>query len=214
MNPRLKTSKKWTAFPAEYAKQIQNVFNENFAEFLDDAKILIEGRIYSEEILLRVGYHEEGRLSQANFEVSISYSQQEQDAIQRIHNCVDAAASMMMDYLENQGEVDIPYNWKEIPFQGKKIYVQFTTENSSLEAQANALLGVDESDLLNEDASLEEDALSRAEQSEELSPPRDGDDDLVEDDDLDEKDLEEEPKDKGPRMFGGKPSKAKKNKLH
>ncbi len=207
MNPRLKTSKKWTAFPAEYAKQIQNVFNESFAEYLEAAEILIEGRIYPGEIMLRVGYLEAGRLSQANFEVSMAYSQQEQDAIQRIHNCVDAAASLMMDYLENEGEVDVPYTWKEISFQGSKIYVQFTTENSSLEAQANALLGVSEADLLNEDLSSEEDALSRAEQSEELSPPRNHEDDLIEDDELEEEK-------KGPRMFGGKRIPDKKNKLH
>lgn len=210
MNPRLKNSKKWTAFPNEYKQQIQNVFNENFAQFLDEAEILIEGRIYPEEILLRVGYHEKDRLAQANFEVSMNYSQQDQDAVQRIHNCVDAAASMMMDYLESDGEVDFPYTWKEIPFQGKKIYVQFSTENSSLEAQANALLGVDESDLYNDENSDDEDALSRAEQSEELSPPRDDDEDFSEDD---EEDTAEESEDKGPRMFsGGKRS--NKSKLH
>ncbi|KHD87342.1 MAG: hypothetical protein OM95_15100 [Bdellovibrio sp. ArHS] len=209
MNPRLKSSKKWTAFPKEYSEQIQAVFTENFAQYLDNAELVIDGRIYPEEILLRVGYLEKGRLAQANFEVSMSYSQDQQDAVQRIHNCVDAAAGMMMDYLENDGEVDFPYTWKEFPFQGKKLYLQFTTENSSLEAEANKLLGVDKESLYNETDESDEDALSRAEQSEELSPPRDDEDFTPEDE---EDDDEDDSEDRGPRMFGG--PKKKKDDLH
>ncbi|WP_413612188.1 hypothetical protein [Bdellovibrio sp. HCB-110] len=212
MNPRLKSSKKWTGFPKEYSEQIQAVFKENFAQYLDEGDLIIEGRIYQEEILLRVGYLEKGRLAQANFEVSMNYSQDEQDAVKRIHNCVDAAASMMMEYLENDGEVDFPYTWKEFPFQGKKIYLQFTTENTSLEEQANKLLGLEDESLYHEEDESE-DALSRAEQSEELSPPRDEDDDFSEEEeDLDE-DEESDEENRGPRMFSGK-SKKKKDDLH
>lgn len=213
MNPRLKSSKKWTGFPKEYSEQIQAVFKENFAQYLDEGDLIIEGRIYQEEILLRVGYLEKGRLAQANFEVSMNYSQDEQDAVKRIHNCVDAAASMMMEYLENDGEVDFPYTWKEFPFQGKKIYLQFTTENTSLEEQANKLLGLDEESLVHDEDETDEDALSRAEQSEELSPPRDEDDDFSEEDEDIEEDEESGKEDRGPRMFGGK-SKKKKDDLH
>ncbi|WII71107.1 hypothetical protein QJS83_11610 [Bdellovibrio sp. 22V] len=207
MNPRLKSSKKWTAFPKEYSEQIQAVFRENFSQYLENAELLIEGRIYTEEIVLRVGHHEEGRLAQANFEVSMNYSQSEQDAVSRIHNCVDAAASMMMEYFEKEGEVDFPYVWKEYPFQGKKLYLQFTTENSSLEAEANKLLGLEDDTLLHEEDESDEDALSRAEQSEELSPPRDDEDyeEGAEDEDEDRDD-----EDNGPKMFSGK----SKKKLH
>ncbi|AHZ84578.1 hypothetical protein AB1A81_09560 [Bdellovibrio bacteriovorus] len=202
MIPRLKSSKKWTSFPKEYSDQIQAVFKENFAQYLDNAQLIIEGRIYQEEIVLRVGYLEEGRLAQANFEVSMSYSQEQQDAVSRIHNCVDAAASMMLEFLENEGEVDFPYTWKEVPFQGKKVYLKFSTENSNLEAEANKLLGLSEDDMLHDtDEEADEDALSRAEQSEELSPPRD-DEDYSEDEVSDES--EEDSEDKGPKMFGGK----------
>lgn len=202
MNPRLKSSKKWTNFPKEYADQIQSVFKENFSQYLDNAELLIEGRIYPEEIMLRVGYLEEGRLAQANFEVSMSYSQEQQDAIRRIHNCVDAAASMMMEYLENDGEVDFPYTWKEVPFQGKTIYLKFSTENSSLEAQANKILGLTEEEMMIEDTSEDdEDALTRAELSEELSPPRDDSNSSTT---KDEDSNEEQEDDKSPRMFSGK----------
>lgn len=211
MNPRLKSSKKWTSFPKEYSDQIQAVFTENFAQYLDDAELIIEGRIYQEEIMLRVGYHEKGRLAQANFEVSMNYSQEEQDAVQRIHNCVDAAASMMMEYLENDGEVDFPYVWKEYPFGTKKLFLQFSTENSSLEAEADKLLGLDEGSMVH-DEEESEDALARAEQSEELSPPRDEDDEEFSEAEDEEDDSDDET-DKGPRMFGGK-AKKKKDDLH
>lgn len=204
MNPRLKSSKKWTSFPKDYLNQMQVVFKENFAQYLDKGELVIEGRIYPEEITLRVGYLEKGRLAQANFEVSMNYSQSDQDALERIHNCVDAAASMMMEYLENDGEVDFPYVWKEVPFQGKKIYLQFNTENSSLEEAANKLLGIDEETLLHEENDNEEDALSRAEISEELSPPRDEDEIEVD---------EEDEEISGPQMFTTKTSK-KKEELH
>jgi hypothetical protein len=173
MNPRLKSSNKWTSFPKEYLAQIQAVFNENFSHYLGRGELIIEGRIFSEEILLRVGYLEQGRLAQANIDVSINYSQEDQDAVKRIHNCVDAAASMMMEYLEKDGEVDFPLSWKEYPFQGKKVFLQFNTENSSLEEQANKLLGIQEDALYQVENETDEDALSRAEISEELSPPRD-----------------------------------------
>lgn len=201
MNPRLKSSKKWTNFPKEYSDQIQAVFKENFAQYLDDAELVIEGRIYSEEITLRVGYKENNRLAQANFEISMNYSQEEQDALTRIHNCVDAAASMMMEYFEKEGEVDFPYVWKEFPFQGKKLYLQFSTENSSLEAEANRLLGLDGENMVMEE-NESEDALSRAEQDEELSPPRDEDEDFSDEEEASDEDSDDD--DSGPKMFGGK----------
>lgn len=189
MTPRLKSSKKWTSFPKEYAEQILNVFKENFAAYIDeDSELIIEGKIYQEEITLRVGYREAGRLAQANFETSISYSSESNDALEKIHNSVDAAASMMMEYFETDGETDFPYTWKEIPFKKTKIYLRFSTENSELEAEANKLLGVTENDIYNEEDPNDEDALSLAEQSEELSPPRDEEDYLEEDDSDDDND--------------------------
>lgn len=211
MNPRLKSSKKWTAFPKEYSEQIQTVFSENFADYFDEEELLVEGRIYTEEILLRVGLRIKGQLTQPNFEVSMNYSQSKQDAVARIHNCIDAAASMMLEYFETDGEADLPYVWKEFPFQGVKLYLQYSTENSVLEEEANRLLGVEEGTLLLEETE-DEDALSRAEATEELAPPRDEDD--VYEDVLDEEDdAETEDEDPGPKMFGGGKTK-KKGDLH
>jgi len=218
MQPRLKTSKKWTAFPKEYTEQIQTVFQENFSDLLGQNKLVIEGRIYPSEVLLRVGLAQPGRLSQANFEVSMDYNPNEKDAVDRIHNCIDAAASMMMDYFENDDEADLPRVWQEYPFQGKKLYLQFTTENTDLEAQANALLGEDEDSLVLEEED-NEDALDRSEVDESLShDPDDEDfpeDDTAEAEEADEDDdSDKDDKAKGPKMFGGGGKKKKKGDLH
>lgn len=206
MNPRLKSSNKWTSFPKEYSAQILAVFRENFSQYLNRGDLIIEGRIYPEEIMLRVGFLEKGRLAQANFEVSINYSQEDQDAVKRIHNCVDAAASMMMEYLEKDGEVDFPYTWREFPFQGKKLFLQFNTENTSLEEQANKILGIQEDSLYHEENEMDEDALSRAETSEELSPPQE---------ELEEHpDLDEEPEDPSSKSEALGTKKSKKASLH
>lgn len=213
MQPRLKSSKKWTAFPPEYQAQIESVFQEHFSEHLGENKLVIEGRIYPEEVLLRVGIHEKGRLRQANFEVSMSYDPQKKDAVERIHNCVDAAASMMLEYFDSEGEADFPRSWQEYPFQNQKLYLQYTTENTELEAQADALLGAADTALVKEEET--DDALSRADVDESLSSM--SEEEPVPEEEEDEEDVaDESEEDREPRMFGGPKKKkgAKKDDLH
>ena len=198
MQPRLKGSKKWTHFPKEYLDQIRTVFLENFGTQIGAGELVVEGKIYAKEITLRVGYLQPGRLVQANFEVSVDYSTKEPDIVSTVHLCVDAAASMMMDYFENDGEVDFPFVWKEYPFNGKTIYLQYSTENSSLEAEANKFLGKSEAGLVEEEPETE-DALEVAEVDKDLK---------VVEDDLGEEDPEDV--DDGPRMF----RKKKKKSIH
>jgi hypothetical protein len=195
MKPRLNSSKKWTAFPKDYLQQIEDVFKQNFGAQLGGAKLVIEGRIYTEEILLRVGFQEKGRLTQPNFEVSMNYKQKQADAVQRIHDCIDAAASMMDEYFNTDGEAEFPLIWKEYDFNKQKLYLQFSTVNSSLEAEADKLLGKEFNDLLTEEPPTE-DALDLAE------------------DKLDPADEDDSAEGAGPTMFGGKAKKKKKDDLH
>lgn len=194
MKPRLSSSKKWTAFPKEFVQQIHSAFKENFEKELKNAELIVEGRIYPQEILVRVGFLEAGRLKQANFEISVEYSQTQNEAVTRIHDAVDAAASMMLEYFEkeknNEEELDLPLSWKEILFNNRKLYMQFSTVNSKLEAEADALLGVSEDSLVNEDSEEE----------------------LEADASTDPEDESPEDEDPTPKMFGG--GKKKKNQLH
>ncbi len=201
MKPRLPSSKKWTAFPKEFSEQIQGVFRENFNKELKKGELIVEGRIYPQEILLRIGFLEAGRLKQANFEISVEYSTKTNDAVDRINDAVDAAASMMMEFFEVEQDPDqepeFPLSWKEVPFNNRKLFMQFSTENTRLEAQADALLGVTDKNLLN----IEEESDEEVEQGL---------------DDTEVEELGEEPEgdeDPQPKMFGGRKPK-KKTQLH
>lgn len=192
MKPRLKTSSKWTSFPAELTLQIAEIFKQNFGLLLPKAQFIVEGQIYPREILLRVGFIEPGRLAQNNFEVSLEYAADKgENAVASIHLCVDAAGSLLQEYIdaqvasgtaeevENKEDFELPRVWTEYPFQGKKIFLQYSTVNTNLEAQADALLG---------------------ETSEESLVKLEGEDE----------ELASEEDDSGPKMFGGK----KKPQLH
>jgi hypothetical protein len=145
MQPRLNTSKKWTAIPAELAQQIKEVFTEGFGPSIKDGAISVEGRFYAKEILLRVGYLEKGRLAPANFEVSLDFEPAKQNAMTQIQFAMDCAASMMEDYLQNdeEGLADFPRTWEAFDIAGRQVFLKVTTENKALEAEANKLLDDD-----------------------------------------------------------------------
>ncbi len=163
MSPRRASSKKWTTFPPEFIDQVTGVFKETFAKSLNDSTLVVDGRIYPEELVLRVGVREKGRLKQSNFEVSTDYEADVPESLDRIHCLVDVAASMMLEFFESEGEAEFPFVWKEYPYKGKPIYLQINAENTDLEAQANVFLGLSGEELLNEETTSE-DALDRAEQ--------------------------------------------------
>lgn len=163
MSPRRASSKKWTTFPPEFIDQVNGVFKETFVKNLADSTLIVDGRIYPEELVLRVGVREKGRLKQSNFEVSTDYEADVPESLDRIHCLVDVAASMMLEYFESEGEAEFPFVWKEYPYKGKPLYLQINAENTELEEQANAILGLTAEELLNEEP-ISEDALDRAEQ--------------------------------------------------
>ena len=156
MHPRKKDSKKWSAIPAEFSDQIRTVFEQNFKNHLDGKTIKVQGRIYPTEIVLRVGLHTTGELRHRNFEVSLDHSSVQQNTIQKIHLAVDAIGSLMIDYFEADEAIDLPYVWREVPFEKELVWFQFTTENPDLEEEANKLLGVTSDSLINEDETDEE----------------------------------------------------------
>lgn len=178
MNPRKKESKKWTTLPPELTKQIQAVFVENFSSDLEGKSLKVEGRVYPTEILLRVGINNKGELRFHNFEVSVDHSQEKQDAVQKINIAVDAIASLVAEYFENDEESELPLTWHEYPFQKTKIWLQYSSTNSDLEAEANKLLGLetDNSMLVEALDALEEMDVQEVDSDEELSEDDDEDD--------------------------------------
>ncbi len=204
MKPRVLSSKKWTPFPKDFVNQIEQAFSEAFPDLFKNAKLIIDGRIYPEEILLRVGYLEKGRLHQNNFETSVNHLPGKQDTIERIHHLIDAAASLMNEYIQSEGEVDFPRQWKEYDFDQIPIWVQYTTVNTELESEADRLLGLSKSQLVNEDSDVE-DALAH---SAEILPQAENEE-YFEGEDEDDEDVDLSK----PSLFSGK-KKQKKEDMH
>lgn len=148
MIPRKKESKKWSTIPTELSKQIKIVFEENFKPHLEGKTLKVEGRIYPTEILMRIGINAKGELRYQNFEVSIDHAPEKQNTIQMITTAVDAIASLMVDYFDQEEEHEMPYIWQEYPFENQKLWLQFSSTNSDLEAEANRLLGLKEENAL------------------------------------------------------------------
>lgn len=151
MNPRKKESKKWSQIPPELAKQIKTVFEENFKTQLTGKTLKVEGRIYPTEILMRVGINTKGELRYQNFEVSVDHSSVKQNTVPQINIAVDAIASLMLEYFDNDEDHEMPFVWQEYPFEKQTIWLQYSSANPDLEAEANKLLGLEDEDaLLNE----------------------------------------------------------------
>ncbi len=153
MEPRLKTSKKWTPYPAELLGQIREVVEVFFADYeVGDGKFMIEGEIYPEEILLRIGISRPGQLRQDNFEASLQYDSQKDKSMDLINIMTDFLGEAWINFLEDEPEIeDLPRQWQKNNFEKREIYLRYTTNNTDLEAQANALLGEDKSLVYGED---------------------------------------------------------------
>lgn len=170
MNPRYKTNKSWTEFPADLNKGICDIFTQNFAKQLGkDTEVKVSGRVYTQEIILRIGLHKKGELRHTNFEVSVDHKGEAADSqskvIEIVYLAVDAVASLMMEYFENDEDIELPFTWMEYPFNGKKVWLQYSSTNPDLEAEADKLLGFDADGLLkNSDEERSEDALDASEE--------------------------------------------------
>lgn len=144
MQPRLKTSKKWTPLPKELMQQIQSVFSQGFQQYTKGGKVEAGGRIYPEEILIRVGYRAPGALRQNNWEISLAYRKDKDNVLKLLHLAVDAIGALFEQSFTAENDHDFPRIWEQVDFEGRPLFVQYTTDNSELEAQANRLLGQDE----------------------------------------------------------------------
>ncbi len=142
MHPRLKTSKKWTPLPKEFLKQIESVFKQTFKAQIGTGKVITDGRIYPEEILVSVGLKAAVTgLKQTNFEVSIGYKKDKDNVLKLLNLSVDVAASLFEQYFAAEDDHEFPRIWQEFDVENRPVFVQYTTTNTELENQANQLLG-------------------------------------------------------------------------
>lgn len=161
MEPRLKSSKKWTPYPKELTEQIREVVEVFFADYeTNNGKFIIEGEIYPEEVLLRIGINRPGQLRQDNFEASLQYDVKQDKAIDLVHIMTDFLGEAWINFLEDEPELsELPLIWQENIFEKRKIYLRYTSANTELEAEANRLLAIEEKKLVYGEDSPDEELL-------------------------------------------------------
>lgn len=157
MHPRLPSSVKWTALPSELSQQVRGIFSKAFKDHLNGAKLVVEGRIYPEELLLRIGHLKDKSIRQINFEVSVAFDPKKQNALTEIYFAIDCAASVMEEYFSAGSLSEFPLHWEKFEAQNKEAYIQVSTVNTELESEADALLGELDSSLIRNSDHLESD---------------------------------------------------------
>ena len=142
MQPRLKTSKISTDLPKDLLKQMKDIFVETFSDHLKKAKVIVDGRIYPNEVLLRIGATKEKEIRQINFLVSMDYKAGKDKVMDFVQVGFDVLATLFDDYFENQDDNDLPRQWAEMNAEGKKVYILYSGVNDKLEDEADKLLGI------------------------------------------------------------------------
>lgn len=113
---------------------------EEFGEDLPP-KFVVSGRIFKEEILVRVGWPlGDGALRYMNVEASIDFDPTAQDVNERISICLDALQGSLEEFIDAEGDIEVPRFWNEFTFEKQKVYLQFSPINPQLEDEADAFL--------------------------------------------------------------------------
>lgn len=156
MEPRRSKSSKSSALPKDYVKQVVDALKESFADETKSGKFIVEGRIFPDEILIRMGFLENGRLRQTNFEISVDYKAGKDDTVKLLNLAVDVGATMLEELFSATDDADFPRTWKSYEVEGREVFLQFSSINSQLDKEAAKLLGEDPDQLVQSDEDAEE----------------------------------------------------------
>ncbi len=142
MEPRLKSSIKWVSLPKEYCQVVREIFESNYAEKMQGGELIVEGRIYREEIVIRVGYLPQGSIRQSNFEASVDFNLQKESALDLLNIMIDPLGTWFETFL-NAEEVEFPKFWQKQTYKKRTVYVQYSAINTRLEEEADRILGLE-----------------------------------------------------------------------
>lgn len=140
MEPRLESSTKSTPLPADAVKPVIEAIKSNFKAQLKGRDVVVEGHIYLEEITVRIGLIEKGSIKPTNFDASINHSPKKKDAMNKLYLALDALGSMVQQYFDADGDIELPKEWHEFQLEGDSVFLKTSSDNSSLEDQANKIL--------------------------------------------------------------------------
>ncbi len=156
MEPRKSKSSRWTELPKDYVSQVVKALKESFKDEVKSGKFLVEGRIYPDELLIRMGFLESGRLRQTNFEISLDYKAGKEDTLKLLNLAMDVGATMLEELFSSPDDHDFPRIWQPFEVEGRTLFMQFSSLNSALEKQASELLGESTERLVHESEDSED----------------------------------------------------------
>ncbi len=148
MTPRNRSKAPWTGLPEEFAFKVLSALEQEFSVQAALGEFITEGKIFDQEILIRIGYLEKDRIRQINFEASIDYDSEKSDTISdtgidTFYLCIDALAVWIHEYfaqIEKDEDPTVPALWQATEFKKHTLYFQMSTVNSRLEQMADRLL--------------------------------------------------------------------------
>ncbi len=148
MDPRLKQNNIWTAFPKEYEDQIKEIFSKTYSKKAKDGSFVVTSMIYATELLISIGYLENKRIKQVNFQTSTEFDPNKQNAKKLSLEAIDIIGGLFDIHfgLSETEQIDKEHEIYSAIWQtsdpSSKIFTRYSSENTSLEDQANELLGL------------------------------------------------------------------------
>ncbi len=142
MKPRKPTSvdRLKQELPKDSVKLIGEVVSKNFSAFSKSNQVVVLGWLYPEEIILMIGFRNRDGIKQVNFSASTNHDTKKKNTMDQIYLAVDAIGSMVQQYIDAEGDIELPHEWTEFSLEGQKVYMMSDTVNTDLESKANALL--------------------------------------------------------------------------
>lgn len=148
MDPRNANSlkHKYQPVPQDFLKLIKETFEEKYTAFLADKTLIADGAIYPDELILIIGIrNKDEKVRQINFESSMDYkvdyeNDGQHGVLEKIHLSIDALDAMFSQYVEADGDIEMPSLWTGFDFEDSKIYLKYSTNNLELDKMADEFL--------------------------------------------------------------------------
>tara|TARA_B100001248_G_scaffold262141_1_gene256308 strand:- start:1534 stop:2031 length:498 start_codon:yes stop_codon:yes gene_type:complete len=140
------SGKKFEVIPPDFCALTEKTILETFAALLRNHSVKISGRIYPEEIVVRLSIFEGDSIRPENISVSLDHDMEKENAMEQIHLGIDVIASALQ---ESMGEEDMekPLDWHAFEVEGQDVFIMFDRIHDDLEKQADELLGDSEENI-------------------------------------------------------------------
>jgi hypothetical protein len=156
MQPRRSDSKKWTALPKDYLESVHTTITTQYKKDLKEVEVVVEGRVYDREVLVRIGFLPSRRLKQHNFELAFDVPEAKDQVLIKLNTSLDFLGSVFTEFFAKEGfenseyEESLPILWKPVSFSKDLLHFQYSTVNSRLESMADEWLSKQDAALVNE----------------------------------------------------------------